>query len=81
MEPVSPTSTEFNALAGYARDTHGASHSSYQAKVLNAFRVERASETDAWVKAGFDKLADGDRLLLWHGSRTTNFAGMSEQES
>ena len=81
MEPVNPTSAEFNALAAYARDTHGATHNYYQAKVLNAFRVERAGETDAWIKAGFDKLADGDKLLLWHGSRTTNFAGMSEQKS
>ena len=80
MEPVNPTSAEFNALAAYARDTHGATHNYYQAKVLNAFRVERAGETDAWIKAGFDKLADGDKLLLWHGSRTTNFAGMSEQK-
>jgi poly [ADP-ribose] polymerase len=35
----------------------------------------RASETEAWTKAGYQNLADGERLLLWHGSRTTNFAG------
>ncbi len=27
------------------------------------------------MKAGFDSVPDGERLLLWHGSRTTNFAG------
>ena len=36
----------------------------------------RQEETDAWMKAGNDGLADGERLLLWHGSRSTNFAGM-----
>lgn len=36
----------------------------------------RAGETEAWAKAGFDQIPDGDRLLLWHGSRTTNFAGV-----
>lgn len=25
------------------------------------------------------KLGDGDRLLLWHGSRSTNFAGILKQ--
>jgi hypothetical protein len=35
----------------------------------------RQSETDAWNQAGFHSLDDGHRLLLWHGSRTTNFAG------
>ena len=76
MDPIKPNSREFNALEAYARNTHGSTHSYFQAKILNAFRVERQSETDAWAKAGYDKLADGDRLLLWHGSRTTNFAGM-----
>jgi poly [ADP-ribose] polymerase len=35
----------------------------------------RQAETDAWNNAGYDSLGDGERLLLWHGSRTTNFAG------
>lgn len=63
----------------YARDTHGATHQHYGAKVLNAFRVERKNEQDAWAKAGYDNLADGEKLLLWHGSRTTNFAGEAPQ--
>jgi len=75
MDPIKPQSKEFNSLEAYARDTHGSTHSYYKAKVLNAFRVERQSETDAWMNAGHDKLSDGERLLLWHGSRTTNFAG------
>jgi len=33
-------------------------------------------ETAAWKNRGFDRLGDGERLLLWHGSRTTNFAGL-----
>ncbi len=31
------------------------------------------------MKAGNDSLKDGERLLLWHGSRTTNFAGILKQ--
>ncbi|KAJ7924472.1 poly polymerase catalytic domain-containing protein [Mycena leptocephala] len=63
----------------YVRDTHGHTHGHIKANVLNAFRVERAGETAAWEKGGFDKMADGERLLLWHGSRSTNFAGILKQ--
>lgn len=37
--------------------------------------VIRAGETRAWNAKDYSNLPDGDRLLLWHGSRTTNFAG------
>ncbi|TFY51615.1 hypothetical protein EVJ58_g10471 [Rhodofomes roseus] len=69
MDPIARDSKEFGALETYTRETHGATHRHYQVQVLNAFRVERQDETDAWMRAGNDKLADGERLLLWHGSR------------
>ncbi|KAJ7071556.1 poly polymerase catalytic domain-containing protein [Mycena amicta] len=79
MAPVGRTSSEFGVLEAYIRDTHGATHGHIKPKVLNAFRVERAAETDAWNKAGYDKLGHGERLLLWHGSRSTNFTGILSQ--
>ncbi|KAH9836809.1 poly polymerase catalytic domain-containing protein [Rhodofomes roseus] len=79
MDPIARASKEFGALETYTRETHGATHRHYQVQVLNAFRVERQDETDAWMRAGNDKLADGERLLLWHGSRSTNFAGILSQ--
>ncbi|KAJ3481381.1 hypothetical protein NLI96_g7694 [Meripilus lineatus] len=79
MDVVNPKTAEFKALERYTQDTHGATHSHYKVKVENAFRVERQDETDAWLKAGNDSLGEGERLLLWHGSRTTNFAGILKQ--
>ena len=38
--------------------------------------MERAEETERYTNAGYNSLGDGERLLLWHGSRTTNFAGI-----
>lgn len=92
MDPIKKDSSEFKALEAYARDTHGATHRNINVSIMNAYRVERsvnsyfnmpflmtccrAGETAAWAKAGYDKIPDGDRLLLWHGSRTTNFAGV-----
>ncbi|KAJ7642302.1 PARP-domain-containing protein [Mycena rosella] len=79
MAPVKRTSDEFKVLETYVRDTHGHTHSHIKANVLNAYRVERAGETDAWKKGGYHNMADGERLLLWHGSRSTNFAGILKQ--
>ncbi|KAF7297838.1 Poly [ADP-ribose] polymerase [Mycena kentingensis (nom. inval.)] len=79
MDPIARTSDEFSVLEAYVRDTHGATHQHIKGQVLNAFRVEREAETEAWNKAGFDKLGDGERLLLWHGSRSSNFTGILSQ--
>ncbi|PIL29277.1 hypothetical protein GSI_09327 [Ganoderma sinense ZZ0214-1] len=79
MAPVARASREFGALERYTRDTHGATHRHYGVQVLNAFRVEREGETRAWEDAGYGGLEVGERLLLWHGSRTTNFAGILKQ--
>lgn len=75
MDPVDRASIEFKGLEAYARDTHGQTHN-FDVQLLNAYRVERDDETKAWTAAGHNNLKDGERLLLWHGSRTTNFAGM-----
>jgi poly [ADP-ribose] polymerase 2/3/4 len=42
-------------------------------------RISRKGEGDAFKAKGFNSLAEGERLLLWHGSRTTNFAGILKQ--
>ncbi|KAI0089798.1 poly polymerase catalytic domain-containing protein [Irpex rosettiformis] len=78
MDPVSKTSKEWDSLKLYVKNTHGQTHN-MTVEVQQAFRVERQDETDAWIKAGNDNLSDGERLLLWHGSRTTNFAGILKQ--
>ena len=78
MEPVQSASTEFSILEDYVRNTHGSTHH-MSVQVLNAFRVERQEESDAFIGAGNHTRPDGERLLLWHGSRTTNFAGILKQ--
>ncbi|KAF8958954.1 poly polymerase catalytic domain-containing protein [Flammula alnicola] len=78
MDPIKKDTQEFQSLVAYARDTHGAIHR-YNVTVRHAYRVERAGETEAWYAKGHEKLGDGERLLLWHGSRSTNFAGILKQ--
>ncbi|EJU01160.1 PARP-domain-containing protein [Dacryopinax primogenitus] len=78
IAPLTKDSTEFEAVAKYARETHGTTHH-FGAEVVDVFRVERHGEKEAWEAAGWDKLADGDKMLLWHGSRATNFGGILKQ--
>ncbi|KAF8174472.1 PARP-domain-containing protein [Mycena galopus ATCC 62051] len=75
IAPVDHAGPEYTAIAEYARDTE-VRRSHFTLDIQSVFRVERAVETAAWTAAGHDQLDDGERLLLWHGSRSTNFAGI-----
>lgn len=79
MDPIASKSPEHQKLQEYVTGTHGFTHGGYNAEILQAFRVERHEEAARWTDAGHDKLAEGERLLLWHGSRSTNFAGILKQ--
>lgn len=79
MHPIKTDSEEHKTLQEYATSTHGRTHWGVSSHILQAFRVERHEEKERWYNAGYDKLADGERLLLWHGSRSTNFAGILKQ--
>ncbi|KAK7029695.1 hypothetical protein VNI00_014393 [Paramarasmius palmivorus] len=79
MDVVSRNSQEFKTIEEYMRNTHGDTHGHIKAKLKNLFRIERGTETEAWKKAGYDEIDDGERMLLWHGSRSTNFAGILKQ--
>ncbi|KAJ6628417.1 PARP-domain-containing protein [Mycena sp. CBHHK59/15] len=76
--PVARDSREFRAVDKYARDTE-VRNSHCDLAITSVFGIERESETAAWVRAGHDRLDDGERLLLWHGSRSTNFAGILKE--
>lgn len=80
IEALDHASDEFKTLERYAQETHGSTHSHYKVVVESIFKIERKGEEEKWRTAGFadeGRLSDGDRLLLWHGSRSTNFAGGS----
>ena len=47
-------------------------------KIEEIFRIERNGEFDRFNKSPYAKLK-GDRRLLWHGSRCTNFGGILSQ--
>ncbi|KAF8320542.1 poly polymerase catalytic domain-containing protein [Cantharellus anzutake] len=74
VEPLEHSSKEFKALEKYAQDTHGETHAYYKVQVEEIFRIQRSTDDKADLS-----VESGERLLLWHGSRSTNFAGILKQ--
>ncbi|CAG5129820.1 unnamed protein product, partial [Candidula unifasciata] len=75
LEPVDPTSEEFERLKTYTKNTHASTHNMYDLEVLDILKVSREGESKMFRP--FKDLHN--RMLLWHGSRTTNFAGILSQ--
>uniref|UniRef100_D8PU00 Poly [ADP-ribose] polymerase n=1 Tax=Schizophyllum commune (strain H4-8 / FGSC 9210) TaxID=578458 RepID=D8PU00_SCHCM len=79
---VEHTSAEFAAIAAYARDTNediDGWHVSQNMQVLEVFRIERKGEEQRWINGGWANAGEKQRLLLWHGSRASNFVGILKQ--
>lgn len=77
MTPLEHKSSEFAELKTYLHSSRGATHN-VNFNVQEIFRVERQGEKERFEKSDFAS-ASGDRRLLWHGSRCTNFAGILSQ--
>src|SRR5260370_40858049 len=70
IEPLDHSSEEFQALEKYAQNTHGETHGHFKLQVEEILRIQRRAEDKQDLPT-----ESGERLLLWHGSRSTNFAG------
>lgn len=69
------TSEEFEMIQRYVKNTHATTHAFYELEIEDVFMVKRQGEDQRYKP--FKKLPN--RKLLWHGSRTTNFAGILSQ--
>ncbi|MCL4153816.1 UNVERIFIED_CONTAM: hypothetical protein GTU68_028831 [Idotea baltica] len=59
-------------LEKYLTTTHGKTHCMYKMKLIDIFKVRKGSEEKRFKDVG-------NRMLLWHGSRLTNWAGILSQ--
>ncbi|CAG9783197.1 unnamed protein product [Diatraea saccharalis] len=75
IAPLDRKSSEYEIIEKYLRNTHAATHSNYTLDIQEVFQVVREGEDKRYKP--FKKLHN--RRLLWHGSRTTNFAGIISQ--
>ncbi|CAN4128299.1 unnamed protein product [Withania somnifera] len=75
LVPVEFGSQEFLMIEKYMKNTHAKTHSGYAVNIVQVFRASRDGETER-----FQKFSDtSNRMLLWHGSRLTNWAGILSQ--
>ncbi|XP_036398928.1 poly [ADP-ribose] polymerase 1-like [Megalops cyprinoides] len=75
IEVIEKAAEEAKIIQEYVKNTHAATHSSYALEVEEIFRVVREGEQQRFRP--FQDLHN--RQLLWHGSRTTNYAGILSQ--
>lgn len=70
-------SDEYKQLQEYLINSSAESHG-LKYRLQDIFRVERPGERQRFEKS-VKTIKDSNRLLLWHGSRTTNFGGILSQ--
>ncbi|XP_061775538.1 poly [ADP-ribose] polymerase 2 isoform X2 [Nerophis ophidion] len=73
LNPVDPVSQEYKVIEKYLQSTHASTHADYTMSVLEIFAVDRDGETAHFTSQIHN------RMLLWHGSRLTNWVGILSQ--
>jgi hypothetical protein len=75
LEPLNPDNKEYEMINTYLQNTHASSHSNYSLRLLDAFLVDREGEKKRFTEWN----SVHNRMLLWHGSRITNWTGILSQ--
>ncbi|XP_030044961.1 poly [ADP-ribose] polymerase 2, partial [Microcaecilia unicolor] len=70
LQPLDHSSSEFKVIDRYLQSTHAALHNDYTMTLLDVFEMEKKGEKTVFRQ----ELAN--RLLLWHGSRLSNWVGI-----
>ncbi|MBA0831950.1 hypothetical protein Goarm_016375, partial [Gossypium armourianum] len=73
--PLDNDTEEFAMIVKYIQNTHAQTHSNYTVDVVQIFAVTRDGESERFKKFSGTK----NRMLLWHGSRLTNWTGILSQ--
>ncbi|XP_024534422.1 poly [ADP-ribose] polymerase 2 [Selaginella moellendorffii] len=75
LDPLNTDTEEYEMIESYLKNTHGHTHSGYKLEIRQAFKVSRAGEDER-----FQPFKDNhNRMLLWHGSRLSNWTGILSQ--
>ncbi|RUS87948.1 hypothetical protein EGW08_004303 [Elysia chlorotica] len=72
LNPLDHSTDDFKLIDRYLQDTHADTHKQYKMELLELFDCDREGEKASFVD-------HGNRMLLWHGSRLTNWAGIIGQ--
>ncbi|CAI8050123.1 Poly [ADP-ribose] polymerase 2 [Geodia barretti] len=72
LEPLDAEDDVVQLVRQYIRQTHAATHITYTLTVKEVFEMEKEGEDENFKDMG-------NRQLLWHGSRLTNWVGILSQ--
>ncbi|XP_042405990.1 poly [ADP-ribose] polymerase 2-A-like isoform X4 [Zingiber officinale] len=75
LSPIEVDTKEFAMIKKYLLNTHAKTHSGYTVDIVQIFKVSRKDELEGFKKFSNTK----NRMLLWHGSRLTNWTGILSQ--
>jgi poly [ADP-ribose] polymerase len=73
IKPLDRSDPVFQLLETYVINTHASTHNSYSLTVLDIFDVDKEGEEQRFTKE------IDNHMLLWHGSRLTNWVGILSQ--
>ncbi|KAI4349414.1 hypothetical protein L6164_010006 [Bauhinia variegata] len=76
ISPLPHDSEDYLLIEKFLRTTHAPTHKDWNLELEEVFSLEREGEFDKFAPYR-EKL--GNRMLLWHGSRLTNFVGILSQ--
>lgn len=67
-------SSDYKLIERYLKKTHAPTHD-WELELEDAFRIDREGESDAYMPRK-SNLKNKNCMLLWHGSRVSNFLGI-----
>jgi poly [ADP-ribose] polymerase len=73
ITPLDKNSETFKLLLDYVENTHASTHTAYKLQVEEIYEISKDLENSRYRKD------IGNKQLLWHGSRLTNFVGILSQ--
>ncbi|KAL6978644.1 Poly [ADP-ribose] polymerase 1, variant 2 [Sarracenia purpurea var. burkii] len=76
ISPLPHDNEDYQLIDKYLQNTHAPTHTDWALELEEVFLLEREGEFDKFAPYR-EKL--GNRMLLWHGSRLTNFVGILSQ--
>lgn len=72
MEPLAQDHKMVRIIDEYVQKNHAPTHCNYTLKLRNVYEVEKPQERENFISSD-------NRMLLWHGSRMTNWSGILSQ--
>ncbi|XP_040208464.1 poly [ADP-ribose] polymerase 2 isoform X4 [Rana temporaria] len=73
LDNLDKTSDEFQLIERYLKTTHASTHNDYTMTLINVFRINKEGEESKF------RAELPNRMLLWHGSRLSNWVGILSQ--